>query len=724
MKIIYLSNSIIPSQSANSIQVMKMCQAFSNNGHEVVLVAPKIKKSQIQKNAKNVFKFYGVKKNFKIKRFWYPSVKGGSIIYTLAIFFYLIKNKSFNLIYGRFLYGCYVSALLRFEVIFESHNFILKSTWLQKFVFKKLIKHKFSRKLIVISKALKNMYLKNINLSETSIQVAHDGADEILDFKTKINLLGNKKSLQIGYLGHLYKGRGIEIIINCAKKLSSNMFHIVGGKTEDVEYWKNYSKSLNLKNIFFYGFVNPKDTIKYLNSFDILLAPYSKKVSVSGNIGDTSKIMSPIKIFEYMSRKKPIIISDLPVIREVLNDKNSILVPTHDLKMWVNSIKKLKNMKSNKLINQAYADFKNYTWSKRASLVLKMNICIISPSFSGGGSEDIAIKSANYYFKENNNVIFISFKKKGILKKRLNKDIPIKYVKDENFLNLSFQKVMNSFRFDHTISFLRHANVSAFFASKIGGIKTNKLHLIEVNTFDKLNELNFFKKIAWSFLIKISYRFCDDLIAVSRLVKKQIQDNFKISNNVRVVGNPCVDLKEIKKTKKKNIYKHTKFVSAARLEPQKDFLTMLKAFRDLKKSNKKNLDTLTIYGAGKEYWKINKFIKENNLSRFVTIKDFTNKLFEELTYYDCFILSSKYEGFGNVIVIALSAGLPVIAKKNSGGPDDLINKKNGFLFKDKKDLSNILQNFNYNKFKKYDLKKNAEKYSIEKICSKYLDNNV
>ena len=40
MKILYISNSIIPSRTANSIHVMKMCQAFADNGHEVVLLAP------------------------------------------------------------------------------------------------------------------------------------------------------------------------------------------------------------------------------------------------------------------------------------------------------------------------------------------------------------------------------------------------------------------------------------------------------------------------------------------------------------------------------------------------------------------------------------------------------------------------------------------------------------------------------------------------------------
>jgi len=74
-----------------------------------------------------------------------------------------------------------------------------------------------------------------------------------------------------------------------------------------------------------------------------------------------------------MSHKKPIIVSDLPVLREILNEKNSILVKSDDVQTWVNSIKKLQDLKNRELIaNQALSDFNNYTWKNRAKFVLKI----------------------------------------------------------------------------------------------------------------------------------------------------------------------------------------------------------------------------------------------------------------------------------------------------------------------------------------------------------------
>ena len=366
-RILYASKSIMPSRTANSIHVMKMCQAFAENGNEVVLLAPNIQ-SQYEQGVENIFEYYGVKKNFEIKKLWHPDVTGGAIIYTLGIFFYLIFTKNFNLVYGRFLQGCYVATFLKNRVIFESHESIFDMKKLRYFVFKQLVKSKSFEKLTVISQALKNIYLEKKFMNKIKIQVVHDGADEVKDLQDKAKLFGNKENLKVGYVGHLYKGRGIETIIECAREINDMTFHLVGGLQKDIDYWKKYSKKINLKNVYFYGFVSPREAIKYKNSFDIFLAPYEKKVSVFGSDGsDTSKFMSPLKIFEYMSHNKPMIASDFPVIREVLNEKNSILVDCDDIDGWIGSINKLKILKNREVIaNQALNDFYKFSWKKRA----------------------------------------------------------------------------------------------------------------------------------------------------------------------------------------------------------------------------------------------------------------------------------------------------------------------------------------------------------------------
>jgi hypothetical protein len=65
MRIAYISNSIVPSRTANSIHIMKMCSAFVMNGNEVFLIIPD-RLNETEFDVTDEFDFYGVKKNFKI----------------------------------------------------------------------------------------------------------------------------------------------------------------------------------------------------------------------------------------------------------------------------------------------------------------------------------------------------------------------------------------------------------------------------------------------------------------------------------------------------------------------------------------------------------------------------------------------------------------------------------------------------------------------------------
>lgn len=375
MKILYISNSIIPSKTANSINVMKMCQAFSENGHEVILLAPD-RKNEHEKKVKDIYEYYGIKKIFHIKKLWYPNIKGGVFFYLLSILFFLFFNKKFNLVYGRFLHGCYVATLLRNNVIFESHSPDYEKKNYRIKIFENLIKSKYFKKLIVISKVLKNMYLEKNYLDDEKIKVAHDGADEVLDLETKIKLFGDNNKLKVGYVGHLYKGKGIEVISSLSKKVDGHVeFHIIGGFEKDIELWKN---KINSKNVFFYGHVAHKEVGNYINALDVCLLPNQKVVLAFGskkNAINISDFTSPLKVFEYMSHKKAIIASDLPVLREVLTNKNSLIVKCDNIDEWIAAIEKLKNPKNRENIGkQALLDFRPYTWKNRAKEIMHDDI--------------------------------------------------------------------------------------------------------------------------------------------------------------------------------------------------------------------------------------------------------------------------------------------------------------------------------------------------------------
>lgn len=365
MKIVYISRSIIPSKTANSINVMKMCSAFASLGHEVILLSPLTKKLE-EKGIKDIFDYYGVEKNFELKKLFSPNIKYlKKRIYSLRCLSIIKKNKP-DIVYGRDdMFAFYLAQKEGYSTVFEKHEPYCEMNSFNKYFFDKfMFQNNNKLKLIVNSNELAKMYTKDFDLNLKNILVANNATNPIPNEEIPFKV--NNK-IKVGYVGSLFKGRGIDIIIELAKRIDEVEFHIIGGKDKDIEYWKS---NASLNNLIFHGFIEPKKTYMYRNMCNILLAPYQS--DSEGN--RSSKYMSPIKLYEYMSSRKAIICSNFKVVYEALNEECAILVESNDIKQWENAILDLlKNSeKRENLSLNAYEKFlKFHTWESRANKVIK-----------------------------------------------------------------------------------------------------------------------------------------------------------------------------------------------------------------------------------------------------------------------------------------------------------------------------------------------------------------
>lgn len=367
LNIVYIARSIIPSRTANSVNVMKMCSAFASLGHKVTLLAPFTKKLE-EKGVNDIYEFYGVAKNFEIKKLFSPNIKFlKKKIYSFRCLNQVKKIKP-DLVYGRDdIFAFYLTQKAGYKTIFERHdNFIDDKYRLDESIFKKFIKENVNNyKLITNTQKLKEYYCKEYNLKSEHIHVASSATDVPKDFDTIPDDCEKfRNTFNVGYIGKLAKMRGIEIIIKLAQNLPDMYFHIVGGNENDILHWKNESGNIN--NIVFHGFINPKETYKYRNLCDVLLAPYI-------NADELFDYMSPIKTFEYMASKTPMICSDSKIIRETINENCSILVENNDINSWINALQKLYNDLEfrKKLIEEAYQYcLENFTYQARCKKVL------------------------------------------------------------------------------------------------------------------------------------------------------------------------------------------------------------------------------------------------------------------------------------------------------------------------------------------------------------------
>jgi len=372
VKIVYWSFSILPSQTANSVNVMKMANAFANLGHEVILIAIEGDRSI---ESSKLFENYGVKNHFKIIRTTYPRVKLGWIVWGLHML-RIIKKTRPDLIFARDSFGALLSALIGFNVFFEVHS---PPHGRDKIIYKFLLHLNHVRRIVAISRALQDNLLKEYGIKGKKIIVAPDGVDEswlnmnIDNTESRKQLGYSKSDCVIGYSGSLYQGRGIELIMEVAKRRTSDKFLIIGGPDEERERFVIIAKSLELNNFQFIGYIPNSLLPQYLFSCDILLMPYQRKLETANKGPDTSKYMSPLKMFEYLATGKPIIASNLEVIKEILvNERNALLFEPDNISKWCDAIERLKSdsqFACNLGVN-ARDDVRRFTWSERSNRIL------------------------------------------------------------------------------------------------------------------------------------------------------------------------------------------------------------------------------------------------------------------------------------------------------------------------------------------------------------------
>lgn len=367
MKIYYLSGTAIPSRAASTLHVMKMARAFERLGHQITVLA-----ISNDHEDRDPFLFYGMDRSFDLVRFHPLNLPHGlGYYFSVRCLLYCAKHGLPDAFYGRHSQALMAASLTKRPVAYEAHGlFPFKGS---RRVESLLYKRPNFQGLVTITKALAEDYVTALPwLGSINQWVIPDAADIPEKRETVSDPWPGRPGVpQIGYVGHLYKGRGMEVVTALAQSLGEYDFHIVGGRNIDIERWK---KACKAPNLFFHGFVQNHLLNEYLNMFHLALLPYQFKVMLADDVKDTGRWMSPLKAFEYMSYGLPIISSDIPVLREIFeHERNALLVDPRDITAWERAIKRLLKDKSlrMRLGDTARTTFlQKYTWEQRAQKIV------------------------------------------------------------------------------------------------------------------------------------------------------------------------------------------------------------------------------------------------------------------------------------------------------------------------------------------------------------------
>jgi len=364
MKILYVAEASIPGQKADSIHAMRMCRSLATAGNDVHLLAFR---DRHYEDINQCFQYYGVEPAFAITLVKFPG-RGrlASVFLAFRAVFETFRKRPY-ISYTRSVVAAFFMSSFARNLVFESHTFLFQAPRsLHRFFFRTLIRKKLLTGMVVISQALKDLYLSR-GVDPLLMYVAHDGAD-LNPLDSRVELKGQSR-LNVGYFGSAYKGRGIERIMDMAYARPHINFHLFGASDGDMNGYGHVSG-----NVHFYGFLPPSEIHWYRNACDVLVAPYQYEVFVSSRASySTSAFMSPLKIFEYMSSGKAMIVSDMPVLREVLSPGEAIMAPPDDSFAWIDGLDLLeKDPGMRKRLGDAALNVlrEKYTWDKRAEDIM------------------------------------------------------------------------------------------------------------------------------------------------------------------------------------------------------------------------------------------------------------------------------------------------------------------------------------------------------------------
>jgi len=362
VRIHYVSHASVPSREANSLQVMKMCAAFAREGHTLTLFCRRGPESG------EPHAFYGLERDFALS-----TVSGGNLrvlrrlLYSWRTAALVARPPAADLLFGR---DYHTLALLARRpgppIALEVHQ--PPGSALERRLMGSLLAAPRLALLVSISQALADEYRVRYPRLAAPILVAPDGAD-LPAGPPPPRPTG--APLALGYVGNLYPGKGMELIERLAARLPQASFHVLGGTREDVAAWRARQTSTN---IHLHGHVPHAEAQVRMREMDVLLAPYRASVLIGGGGADVGRWMSPLKVFEYMASGRPMVASDLPVLREVLEDGvNARLAPADDVEAWARTLEELQRepARARALAERARADLvTRYAWDVRARRIL------------------------------------------------------------------------------------------------------------------------------------------------------------------------------------------------------------------------------------------------------------------------------------------------------------------------------------------------------------------
>ena len=269
--LVYLANLRVPSEKAHSLQVFKSCEAFAGRGWSVTLVHPRRRRTDAMEGVDNVFDFYQVEDRFALEeirspdllRFPMPASLHAMSNFLQSSLFAVLAASRYGpredaMLYTTDFFVATALALLRRRFVLELHTLPERGPlrrWMRLIDRQVLATIVITRQLAEDCVAL-GATRERILVAADAVDRARLGAD--IGKERAREELGVPHARPVAaYTGHLYRWKGVETILHCAKQCPEVSFLVVGGTEEDVRRARQEAETQELGNLRLEGYVLP-----------------------------------------------------------------------------------------------------------------------------------------------------------------------------------------------------------------------------------------------------------------------------------------------------------------------------------------------------------------------------------------------------------------------------------------------------------------------------------
>lgn len=358
-----------------------------------------------------------------------------------------------------------------------------------------------------------------------------------------------------------------------------------------------------------------------------------------------------------------------------------------------------------------------------------MRVIIFYRNLEQGGVQRMMVNLVNYLSGMGFEVTLLLIHKKGKFLDLVNSSIEVREMKSSNYLSLvpSLMRELKKESYDILFTATPSLNIVSILAKIFAFAKTKIVISERTDPIKEFKGTPFgIYKLSF-FMIPLIYRFSDGIIAVSKGVAKKISKIAAIKpGRVEIIYNPAFSEENLQQLtiplddEWLNDKSIPVIISAGRLTYQKNFELLIKSIKILSDRRKVRL---IILGEGELKDELLELVNRLALENSVKFVGFQMHPITWISQSDVFVLSSRWEGFGNVLIDALSAQITIVSTDCPSGPGEILDGgKYGYLLNsfEESDMAIAIEKALYNPLDRASLLERARMFSQKEIGAKYI----